>query len=122
MIKQFSKFNIKPASSFRNHIQVTANKQYLSFSGESNGVMRATGHLSHPLINEVGGHQGRDQAMVGGTIPQLAVTIVAPSIHFSFCTVNEKRQTVDSGCISMKLHSRFPNIFSYFIYNSLVGK
>lgn len=47
----------------------TGNKEYLSVIGERNGVMGATGHLSHPLTDEVGRHQGRDQAVVSGAIP-----------------------------------------------------
>lgn len=112
IIKEFSKVNIKPTISFLNTF--TVSKQYLSFSGESDGVMGATGHLGHPLINEVGGNQGRDQAVVGGAISQLAVTIVTPSIHLSFCIVNQKSQTAGSDCMSMKLHSRFPKILPHF--------
>ncbi len=56
---------------------------YLSFCGEGYGVMRATGHLGHPLADEVGGNQGRSQAVVGGAISQLTVAIVTPGINVS---------------------------------------
>ncbi len=46
-------------------------------------MMRATGHLCHPLGDEVGGNQGRSQAVVGGAITQLTVAIVTPGINFS---------------------------------------
>ncbi len=46
-------------------------------------MMRATGHLGHPLADEVGGNQGRSQAVVGGAISQLTVAIVTPGINIS---------------------------------------
>ena len=45
--------------------------------------MGAAGHLRHPLAEEVGGDQGRGQAVVGGPVAQLAVAIVAPRVHLS---------------------------------------
>lgn len=56
---------------------------YLSVSCEGDSVVGATGHLCHSLAQEVGGHQGRDEPMVGGPIAQLTVAIVAPSKHLS---------------------------------------
>lgn len=50
-----------------------------------------TGHFCHSLTEEVGGHQGRGQSMVGGPIAKLAVAIVAPSKHLSIYTAS--RQT-----------------------------
>lgn len=48
-------------------------------------MMGATGHLGHPLAQEVGGYQGRGEPMVGGAVAQLAVAIVTPSEHLSIC-------------------------------------
>lgn len=45
--------------------------------------MGATGHLDHFLTQKVGGHEGRGQAVVGGTIAQLAVAIVSPGKNLS---------------------------------------
>ena len=56
---------------------------YLSVGGEGNGVVGATGHLRHSLAEEVGGHEGRGQSVVGGSIAQLAVAIVAPGKNLS---------------------------------------
>jgi len=56
---------------------------YLSICGEGNSVVGATSHLCHSLAKEVGGHQSRDQSMVGGPISQLAVAIVAPGKYFT---------------------------------------
>lgn len=62
-------------------------------------MMGATGDLVYSLINEVGGHQGRDQAVVGGAIPQLAVAIMAPGKHLSLCIVNKtNKQWVQTAC------------------------
>lgn len=46
-------------------------------------MVGATGHLRHSLAKEVGGHEGRGQSMVGGSIAQLAVAIVAPCKNLS---------------------------------------
>lgn len=54
---------------------------YLSVTGQSYGVVGATGHFCHPLVDEVGGDQCGDQTMVGGPISKLAVAIVAPGKH-----------------------------------------
>lgn len=56
---------------------------HLSISGQSYSVVRTTGHFCHSLVQKVGGHQGRGQAMVGGPIAQLAVSIVAPGENLS---------------------------------------
>lgn len=56
---------------------------YLSISRQGNSVMGATGHLCHSLAEEVGGHEGRGQPMIGGSITQLAVAVVSPSKHLS---------------------------------------
>lgn len=48
--------------------------------------MGATGHLDHFLTQEVSGHEGRGQAVVGGAIAQLAVAIVAPGKNLSIYT------------------------------------
>lgn len=45
--------------------------------------MGATGHLRHPLAEQVGGHEGGGQPVVGGPVAQLAVAIVTPSKHLS---------------------------------------
>lgn len=47
--------------------------------------MGTTGHFCHSLAEEVGGNQGGCEAMVGGAISQLAVTIVPPRKHLSIC-------------------------------------
>lgn len=60
---------------------------YLSISCESDSVVGTTSHLRHSLAEEVGWDQGWCQSMVGGPIAQLAVTVVAPSIHFSIYRV-----------------------------------
>ena len=56
---------------------------HLSISCSGDSVVGATGHLCHPLAQEVGGHQGRGQSVVGGPIAKLAVAIVAPGKHLS---------------------------------------
>lgn len=61
-------------------------KIYLSISCEGNSVVGATGHFCHSLAEEISGHQGRGQPVVGGAISELAVAIVAPGIHFSIYT------------------------------------
>lgn len=58
---------------------------YLSINREGNGVVGATGHLCHSLAQQVGGNQGRVQAVVGGAVAQLAVAVMAPSKHLSVC-------------------------------------
>lgn len=60
-------------------------KNDLSISREGNSVVGATGHFCHSFAEEVGGHQGRGQPVVGGPVSQLAVAIVAPGIHLSIC-------------------------------------
>lgn len=89
-LNSYGSVNTNPTTSFIN--KSTTHKQYLPISGKSDGVMGSTGHISHPLINEVGGHQGRDQAVVGGSIPQLVIAVVAPGIHLSFCIVKVKKK------------------------------
>lgn len=64
--------------------------RYLSISREGNSVVGAAGHLRHSLAKEVGGHERRGQAVVGGPIAQLAVAIVAPSKHLSIYTAANK--------------------------------
>lgn len=46
-------------------------------------MVGAAGHLRHSLAEDVGGHQGRGQTVVGGPVAQLAVAVVAPSKHLS---------------------------------------
>lgn len=53
-------------------------------------MVGATGHLCHSLAEEVGGHEGRGQSVVGGPIAQLAVAIVAPGKHLSIYTAASK--------------------------------
>lgn len=53
-------------------------------------MVGATGHLGHPLAQEVGGHEGRGQSVVGGAIAQLAVTVVAPSKDLSIYRAVDK--------------------------------
>ena len=57
----------------------------LSIGGEGQGVVRPTGHLFEPLPLQVGGHQCGGGALVGGSIAQLAVAIVAPGVQLSAC-------------------------------------
>ena len=59
---------------------------YLSVGSEGDGVVRATGHLRHPLVEQVSGDLGWGQAMVGGPISQLAVAVVSPGKHLSVYT------------------------------------
>lgn len=59
---------------------------YLSIGCQGNGVVGSTGHLYHSLTQKVSGHEGRDQAMVGGAIAQLTVAIVAPGKNLSIYT------------------------------------
>lgn len=49
-------------------------------------MVGSTGHLYHFFTQKVSGHEGRGQAMVGGSIAQLAVAIVAPGKNFSIYT------------------------------------
>ncbi len=65
-------------------------------------MMRATGHLGHPLADEVGGNQGRSQAVVGGAISQLTVAIVTPGINVSIY----RRQKFGLILISRIYHKR----------------
>lgn len=53
-------------------------------------MVGATGHLCHSLAKEVCGDQGRGQSVVGGSVAQLAVAIVAPGINLSICTAEGK--------------------------------
>lgn len=61
----------------------TPKSQYLSICGECNGVVGPTGHLCHPLVEQVGGDECRSQAVVGCAVAQLAVTIVTPGVNLS---------------------------------------
>lgn len=63
---------------------------YLSIRCEGNSMVGATGHISHSLTKEVGGHESRGQSVVGRSIAQLAVTIVAPSKNFSIYKAVDK--------------------------------
>lgn len=67
---------------------------YLSITCESYGVVGATGHFCHPLVDEVGGDQGGGQTMVGGPISQLAVAIVAPGKHLPIYTASGKTHVI----------------------------
>ena len=64
----------------------------LSIGGEGQGVVRPTGHLFEPLPLQVGGYQCGGGALVGGSIAQLAVAIVAPGVQLSAC----RDRTTDS--------------------------
>lgn len=52
-------------------------------------MVGATGHLDHFLAQEVGGHEGRGQAVVGGAVAQLAVAIVSPGKNLSVYTAGK---------------------------------
>lgn len=52
---------------------------HLPVGRQGDGVVRAAGHLRHLLAQEVGGHEGGSQSVIGGPIAQLAVAVVAPS-------------------------------------------
>lgn len=67
--------------------------------------MRAAGHLCHPLADEVGGNQGRSQAMVGGAITQLTVAIVTPGIYFSIYIHRRYRSEDDKSLSQADLES-----------------
>lgn len=58
---------------------------HLSVSSQGDGVVGAAGHLRHLLVQEVGGHEGGGQSVVGGPVAQLAVAVVAPSEHLPIC-------------------------------------
>ena len=70
--------------------EVSKKGTYLSVSGEGDGMVGAAGYLHHLLAEEVGGDQGRYQAMVGGPVAQLAVAIVAPGKHLPICRRGER--------------------------------
>lgn len=52
---------------------------HLSLGSQGDGVVGAAGHLRHLLAEEVGGHEGGSQSVIGGPVAQLAVAVVAPS-------------------------------------------
>lgn len=51
---------------------------HLPLGSQGDGVVGAAGHLGHLLAQEVGGHEGGSQSVIGGTVAQLAVAVVAP--------------------------------------------
>lgn len=64
---------------------------HLSVGSQGDGVVGAAGHLRHLLVQEVGGHEGGGQSVVGGPVAQLAVAVVAPSEHLPICRAEQNK-------------------------------
>lgn len=56
---------------------------HFSHVGQSHGVVRAAGHLSDDLIQQVGRHQHRGHLLIGCPDSQLAVTVMTPGKNCS---------------------------------------
>lgn len=90
-------------------------------------MVGATGHLGHPLAQEVGGHEGGGQSVVGGAIAQLAVTVVAPSKDLSIYRAADKLFFKAASVVNIflranQLHFLFTMMFSNTVLEFHRGK
>lgn len=58
---------------------------YIPIKWQRHGMMRATSYFHHFLYQQICANLNRSNALISCAIPELAVTIMSPSIYFTIC-------------------------------------